>query len=309
MNMNIHFAPLQGFTTYIYRNTHNIVFNNISKYYSPFVRLENNTFKNKDIKDIGPTNNTDISFTPQIIAGTPDEAKTLIDMLISKGYRNIDINMGCPFPLITKKCKGAGILTYPDKVKAILDILDNFEEISFSLKIRSGMNESSECMQLADIINESRIDYVTMHPRTGIQQYKGLADRTVYKDFADRCSKLMIYNGDIKTIDDIKSIEDITPNTKGVMIGRGLLENPALAMEYNEGKQMETGRKVRLLQEFHSLLFNQYSSILQGDSQILSHLQPIWEYLYPEMEKKHRKKIVKCTKISNYLRAVEEALK
>ena len=112
MNMNIHFAPLQGFTTYIYRNTHNIVFNNISKYYSPFVRLENNTFKNKDIKDIGPTNNTDISFTPQIIAGTPDEAKTLIDMLISKGYRNIDINMGCPFPLITKKCKGAGILTY-----------------------------------------------------------------------------------------------------------------------------------------------------------------------------------------------------
>ena len=163
-------------------------------------------------------------------------------------YRTaIDINMGCPFPLITKKCKGAGILTYPDKVKAILDILDNFEEISFSLKIRSGMNESSECMQLADIINESRIDYVTMHPRTGIQQYKGLADRTVYKDFADRCSKPMIYNGDIKTIDDIKSIEDITPNTKGVMIGRGLLENPALAMEYNEGKRKPNKKDVPTL--------------------------------------------------------------
>lgn len=309
MNLNIHFAPLQGFTTYIYRNTHRNVFNNVSKYYSPFVRLEGNTFRNKDIKDIEPANNADIPFTPQIIAGTPDEAKTLIDMLISKRYTSIDINMGCPFPLITKKCKGAGILPYPDKVKAILDILDNYEDISFSLKIRSGMNESSECLQLADIINKSKVDCVTMHPRTGIQQYKGLADRNVYKEFADRCLKPMIYNGDIKTIDDIRSIEDITPNTIGVMIGRGLLENPALAMEYSEGKLMETGRKVRLLQEFHSLLFNQYSSVLQGESQILSHLQPIWEYLYPEMEKKHRKKIVKCTKISNYLRAVDEALK
>lgn len=309
MNLNIHFAPLQGFTTYIYRNTHRHVFNNVSKYYSPFVRLEGNTFRNKDIKDIEPANNADIPFTPQIIAGTPDEAKTLIDMLVSKGYTSIDINMGCPFPLITKKCKGAGILPYPDKVKAILDILDNYEDISFSLKIRSGMNESSECLQLADIINKSKVDCVTMHPRTGIQQYKGLADRNVYKEFADRCLKPMIYNGDIKTIDDIRSIENITPNTKGVMIGRGLLENPALAMEYSEGKQMETGRKVRLLQEFHSLLFNKYSSVLQGESQILSHLQPIWEYLYPEMEKKHRKKIVKCTKISNYLRAVDEALK
>lgn len=309
MNLNIHFAPLQGFTTYIFRNTHNIIFNNVSRYYSPFVRLENNTFRNKDIKDIEPANNTGIPFTPQIIAGTPDEAKTLIDMLISKGYKNIDINMGCPFPLITKKYKGAGILPYPDKVKAILDILDNYEDISFSLKIRSGMNESSECLQLADIIDKSKVDCVTMHPRTGIQQYKGLADRNVYKEFADRCLKPMIYNGDIKNIDDIRSIEDITPNTKGVMIGRGLLENPALALEYNEGKPLETGRKIKLLQEFHTLLFNQYSAVLQGESQLLSHLQPIWEYLYPEMEKKHRKKIVKCTKISNYLKAVDEALK
>lgn len=171
------------------------------------------------------------------------------------------------------------------------------------------MKDSTECMRIIDIINNSRLEYVTMHPRTGVQQYKGLADRTVYKDFADRCSKPLIYNGDIKTIDDIKAFEAFTANTKGVMIGRGLLENPALALEYSEGKQMETGRKIKLLQEFHNQLFNQYSAILQGESQILSHLQPIWEYLYPEMEKKLRKKIVKCTKTSNYLKAVDEALR
>lgn len=309
MNLDIYFAPLQGFTTYAFRNAHNRTFGNIKRYYSPFVRIEHNSFRNKDLKDILPENNAGVTFTPQIIAGTPDEVQKLIDMLVSKGYSDIDINMGCPFPLITKKGKGAGILPYPDKVKAILELLDSYKDITFSLKLRSGMNEAEECMQLVDIINGSRLEYVTMHPRLGINQYKGFADRNIYREFAIKCTKPMIYNGDVKSVEDIVSLEGITDNTVGVMVGRGLLENPALAIEYNEGRQMDKDRKLGLIQQFHTLLYDEYSRTLQGESQILSHLQPIWEYLYPEMEKKQRKKITKCTKLKNYMNAVEEVFR
>lgn len=309
MKMEIHFAPLQGFTTYIYRRIHNIIYGNINKYYSPFVRLESgSTFRNKDIKDICTDNNKDIEFVPQIIAGNAEEASILIEKVMSEGYRQIDINMGCPFPLITKKGKGAGILQYPDRVKSILDLLDRYEDTTFSLKIRSGMNDANECLALADMINNSRIACITLHPRTGTQQYKGQANRDAFIDFARLCSKPVIYNGDLKTIEDIRSMEGITENISGVMIGRGLLENPALAMEYKNGVQLDDARKRELIYKFHMELFNEYSRTLQGDNQILSHLQPLWEYMYPEMEKKLRKKITKCTKLGNYLKSIDDAL-
>lgn len=309
MISELHFAPLQGFTNHIFRKIHHKIYNNIDVYYSPFVRLEtNNSFRNKDVKDILPINNSEINFIPQILAGEQEEAFVLINMLAGKGYKKIDINMGCPFPLITKKAKGAGILQYPAKVKAVLEILNNYKDIEFSLKMRSGMNNCNECFALIEMINNSCLKNVTLHPRIGKQQYNGLADRNLFMNFAEKCNKPLIYNGDIKNIEDMKTIETIIPHIKGVMIGRGLIENPALAMEYRNGKELNLTEKKELLLKFHSELYNEYSKNLHGEAQILSHLQPLWEYLLPEMDKKHRKKITKCTKLGNYEKSVLEAL-
>lgn len=310
MKKEIHFAPLQGFTDFIFRSAHHNIYNNIKSYYSPFIRLEsNNSFRNKDIKDILPENNQGVNIIPQIIAGKPEEAKVIIDMLSTKGYRHIDINMGCPFPLITKKGKGAGILQYPDKVKEITDLLDKYEDIEFSLKMRSGMNDCNECLKITDIINNSNLKYITMHPRTGKQQYTGKADKEIFIKFAEKCNKPLIYNGDIRNIEDIKETVAIAPDIKGIMIGRGLLENPALAMEYENDKELDIAMKKELLGKFHSKIYGEYVRTLHGESQVLSHLQPLWTYLYPELEKKLRKRIIKSTKLDNYMKAVEEALR
>lgn len=308
--MQIHFAPLQGYTDFDYRNTHNAVYGHIDTYYSPFVRLEKgNSFRPKDIKDITPANNTVPHFVPQIIASSRDEAAAIIDMLRAEGHTAVDINMGCPHRLMTIRGKGAAILSSPDKVADVLSVTSEYEDVTFTLKMRTGMQSHTECLALADIINGSRLAHVTVHPRTGRQQYDGNADRDAFAQFAAVCDKPLIYNGDVTTCDDIDELAAQFSGLKGVMIGRGLLANPALAMEWKTGTRLDDKQRKVMLRKFASMLRAAYEERMQGESQVLSHLKPLWEYLYPEMDKRDRKKIIKSNKLATYTRCVDEALR
>lgn len=307
--MEIHFAPLQGYTDYVFRNAHSHVYGNIARYYSPFVRLESgDMFRNKDLRDIDPSNNDSSVFVPQFLAGSSDEACKIIDMLRERDYTRADINMGCPFPLVTRRRKGAGILPFPDMVRELLSVTERYPEMDFSVKMRIGMEDADECLRLADIINGARISHVTVHPRLGRQQYKGVPDMDAFARFASVCTKPLIYNGDIHTVEDIVRIGTEFPSLKGVMIGRGMLANPALALEYHSGEILSDECRRVLLARFHDEIFAEQSGRLQGDTQLLSHLQPLWEYLYPELDRKLRKRILRASKVDAYLGAVREAI-
>ena len=114
--MKLYAAPLQGFTEAPWRNLHQEVFGGIDAYYTPFVRMEKGEFRNKDVREIASGNNTVSRLIPQLIASTPAELERLAGLFIEKGYKEADINMGCPFPLMTGKHKGSGIFPYPDEV-------------------------------------------------------------------------------------------------------------------------------------------------------------------------------------------------
>lgn len=142
-------------------------------------------------------------------------------------------------------------------------------------------------------------------PRLGIQQYKGTVDWNGFEAFYKGCDKPLLYNGDIHTPDDIESIVARFPRLVGVVIGRGLLANPALAWEYQQGHPLssdEMAKKVRLL---HNEVFNAYKERLQGgDLQLLTKMKSFWEYLLPNADRKAKKIIHKTTKLSNYEVAV-----
>ena len=99
--MKLYAAPLQGFTEAPWRNLHQEVFGGIDAYYTPFVRMEKGEFRNKDVREIASENNTVSRLIPQLIASTPAELERLAGLFIEKGYKEADINMGCPFPLMT----------------------------------------------------------------------------------------------------------------------------------------------------------------------------------------------------------------
>lgn len=305
----IHFAPLQGFTDAPYRNAHETVFGGIDTYYTPFVRVEKDGFRNRELRDIESENNTVHHLIPQLIAATPDEMRKVIELFQKKGHTETDINLGCPFPMLVKRHKGSGILPYPEEVAALLQCTEEFPEMQFSVKMRLGLENPEECLALLPLLNKYPLKQITLHARVGKQQYKGETNWDAFEAFYRECKHPLIYNGDISTLDDINKLMTRFPNLSGIMIGRGLLANPALAYEYQQGVTLSREEMLGKVKAFHNLLLNYYEAHLQGNDQLVTKLKTIWEYLLPDMDKKAKKKIHKSTKIETYRAAVSEGLK
>ena len=171
VKLPIHFAPLQGYTDAIYRQAHARIFGGIASYYTPFVRIEHGDFRRKDVRELEAENNRGVVLTPQLIASTPETILHILSLFIEKGYQKVDINLGCPFPTLAKRHNGAGLLPYPEEVKALLSAaLEAHPDIRFSVKMRLGWEDSAECMALLPLLNSLPLSHITMHPRLGKQQ-------------------------------------------------------------------------------------------------------------------------------------------
>ena len=301
----IHFAPLQGYTDVIYRNAHAACFGGIDAYYTPFVRLEKGTFRHRDVRGIEPGNNQVPHLIPQLIAPTAEKAEKILSLFIEKGYKEADINMGCPFPILAKRHNGSGILPYPEEVKALLSLITKYPQINFSIKMRLGWEDPEDCLKLAPIINELPLRQVVMHPRLGKQQYKGEVDLKAFEAFQHVCKHPLIYNGDINHIEDIHRIQEQFPGLAGMMIGRGLLANPALAWEYQQNRTLEFDEMKEKIQSMHTYVYEEYIEQLKGgDLQILNKMKAFWEYLLPNADRKLLKAIHKSTNLHKYTQAV-----
>ena len=301
----IHFAPLKGYTDVISRNAHAACFGGIDAYYTPFVRVEKGTFRHRDVRGIEPGNNQVPHLIPQLIAPTAEKAEKILSLFIEKGYKEADINMGCPFPILAKRHNGSGILPYPEEVKALLSLITKYPQISFSIKMRLGWEDTEECLKLAPIINELPLRQVVMHPRLGKQQYKGEVDLKAFEAFQHVCKHPLIYNGDINHIEDIHRIQEQFPGLAGMMIGRGLLANPALAWEYQQNRTLEFDEMKEKIQSMHTYVYEEYIEQLKGgDLQILNKMKAFWEYLLPNADRKLLKAIHKSTNLHKYTQAV-----
>lgn len=313
MNKNplpIHFAPLQGYTDAIYRRAHARIFGGIETYYSPFVRIERGEIRRRDARDVNPENNQGLHLIPQLIAPEAEKAGQVISLFTENGYQEIDINLGCPFPMLAKRHNGSGMLPYPEEVKALLNtIVEKYSELRFSVKLRLGWEKAEECLTLLPLLNELPLSHIILHPRLGKQQYKGEVDLNGFEAFYKGCEKPLLYNGDLHTTEDIETITERFPKLAGVVIGRGLLANPALAYEYQQGKMLSPDEMAKKVGQLHAEVFSSYQEQLQGgDLQLLMKMKSFWEYLLPEGDHKAKKVIHKTTKLDNYEAAVSNLL-
>ena len=306
--MKLYAAPLQGFTEATWRNLHSEIFGGIDSYVTPFVRIEKGEIRSKDVRDIEKKNNSVEHLIPQLIAATPEEFIPLVEFIVAQGYNEADINMGCSFALQVRKCHGAGLLPHPDKIEALMKAAEKFPEVSFSLKMRLGWESKEEWRALLPILNDSKLSRITLHPRTGREQYRVAADCKEFACFYEECRHPLVYNGDLTSLEDMNRIAERFPRLEGLMMGRGLLANPAIALEYKQQRVFSHGEKASLIARFHEKFYDIMSARLQGNTQFLSKFKPYWEYLLPDMEKRDRKAIQKASTIEKYLVAVNGAL-
>lgn len=302
----IYFAPLQGYTDDVYRRIHQQFIGGVKCYYTPFVRVEAGGIRSKDLRDIAPENNKNVPVVPQIIFNSSKEFEYLTNRVEEMGYKQIDLNMGCPFPLQAKHKRGSGILQHPGIVEEIIDKVKQHPSIEFSVKMRLGWENEKEIEQIMPILNKVDFKHITIHLRTGIQQYKGNVNYSALEMLCKISRNHLIINGDITTLEQMREIEEQYPQIAGIMIGRGLLGTPSLAYEYSNGCEWSTRERIALMLKMHDALMAEYSKILKGDTQMLNKMRTFWEYAENLIGRKPYKKVMKSGNLKNYLAAVQE---
>lgn len=306
MSLPIHFAPLQGYTDDVYRRIHHELFGGITTYYTPFVRMEGGGVRSKDMRDIRPEFNEGVPVVPQIIVKSMKEFEYLTNVVEEKGYQEIDINMGCPFPMQAKHGRGSGLLAHTDIIEEIAKAISEKNNLSFSVKMRLGWESKEEWKPVIEILNNIPLRQITMHPRIGTQQYKGTTDMEAFRECYNNCKHPLIYNGDITSLEDIHKIETEFPHLAGIMIGRGLLARPSLAAEYASGKEIPWSERRNQLHTMHERLMAHYETTANSEAQVHNRMRLFWEYMEEEIGKKTYKKIMKAGNLKNYLAAVRE---
>lgn len=305
----IYFAPLQESTDYVYRSAHARLFKGIDKYFSPYLLVQNDgTIKKSRLRDTLQENCNGYHLVPQIMAGTSSEFLFLAKYLSEQGYEEINWNLGCPYPMVTKKGMGSGLLPHPDKIREILDHSMSLINCRISVKMRSGLDSAEEILKVIPILNDYPLTEVILHPRIAKQMYSGTPDPEVFEKVLEMSKHPLIYNGDLNTPVDLMQMHDRFNPVNTWMIGRGLLKNPFLAAEIKGIPLPGREERIVLLEHFHEEIFSCYATLLSGQGHQITRMIKFWEYfcfLFPNPHKAF-KRVKKAVNLSKYEIAVKE---
>lgn len=306
--MNYYFAPMEGYTGYIYRNAHNKYFNTIDKYFAPFISANSTgKFKSRALHDILPEHNEGLIMIPQILTNNSQDFIHTSKRIHSLGYTQINLNLGCPSGTVVAKNRGSGFLAKTKELDDFLHEIFSQSLTEISVKTRLGKNSAEEFYELIEIFNKYPIKELTIHPRTQRDFYKNTPNLKVFKDGLKLSKNAICYNGDIFTTEDYNDFISNFPNVSSVMLGRGLLVNPALTQDIKNNIKLDK----YLLKDFHDTIYSGYKRILYGDINVLHKMKALWFYMICVFSenKKYGKKIKKSTRLSDYDNAVSSLFK
>lgn len=303
-------APIQGLTETAWRHFHHMIYGDgITGYHTPFLRVERGEIRRRDLRDLGSDFNKDIRLTPQIIFRDLREFRMLCDAVGEAGYRQIDINMGCPFPPQVHHGRGAGMIANTALLSEIgEEMRGRYSDIEFSLKMRLGVELPDEWRASADAINALPISRLTVHPRTARQQYQGELWLDEFAVLLAGSAHPVIYNGDITLPSHIDDVMSRYPSLAGVMIGRGLFSRPSIVAEWLAGEEWDEARRHEAMMRLHSMVYGYYRDTLSGDAQVLGKVKPFWEYLAPFLDRKAMKAIKKANSLRKYEEGVRAVI-
>ena len=194
----------------------------------------------------------------------------------------------------------------PEEIDAFLDTVLSKISNTLSLKIRLGRQSKDEIFKLLPVLNKYPLDEIILHPRTGIQMYKGTSDHDAFGKALLNSQHTFTYNGDIIDLNSFHIVQKKFPHIKRFMIGRGFLSNPFLA-ETIKGIKTDSDQIDRL-HEFHNDLFNNYQKIFSGPAHLTGRMKGFWSYLGPSFKESEKplKIILKASSINAYSSRVDD---
>lgn len=222
-------APLEGITGYIYRNAHQHIFQGVDKYFTPFVTPKPKKGLNtREKNDIAPEHNKNIPVVPQILTNKAADFIKVAGMMEELGYKEVNLNLGCPSGTVVSKKKGSGFLADLEGMKYFFDEVFSQVNIEVSVKTRLGVENPDEVIDLMNIYNAFPISEVIVHARVREDYYKRPVNQEAFAQCLAISKHPVCYNGDLFTAQDIENLTAKFPDIKAVMLGRGMIANPQL---------------------------------------------------------------------------------
>ncbi len=300
--MKFYLAPMEGITGYIYRNAYEKYFHNIDRYYTPFIIPNaSRKFKTRELTDILPENNRAENIVPQILTNDAEGFIHTAGRLKEFGYKEVNLNLGCPSSTVVTKFRGAGFLSKREELDRFLDEIFKID-MKISIKTRIGKDSPDEFYELIEIYNKYPIEELIIHPRTREDFYGNKPNLEVFKDAVELSKNPLCYNGDIFTPDNYKKISAKFPSLEAVMLGRGIIANPGLINEIKKGTVIDK----ELLKNFHDEVVEGYVEIFDGDRNVLFKMKELWAYMIHIFSdnKKYAKQIKKSQNLRDYKAAI-----
>ena len=303
--MKYYLAPLEGITTYIYRRAYHTHYRPMEKYFTPFlVPHTKKDFNTREKNDILPAHNPGMNLVPQILTNDAKGFLDTVEKLKGYGYDEVNLNLGCPSKTVVSKGRGSGFLIHTEELNRFLDEIYAKADVKISIKTRIGKFDADEWGELLRIYNQYPLEELIVHPRLQKDFYKNTPNLDVFAMAAEESRNPLCYNGDICNAEDLKRLRERFPKLDCVMVGCGVLADPALGRVLKGGGQAEKAE----LRKFHDLLYRAYCEEMSGDRTVLYKMKELWFYFSGLFTngKKYYKKIKKCERCVIYESIVNE---
>lgn len=298
--MLYYFAPMEGLTDDLFRRLHHKYFPGVDRYYTPFISpaTEGSAITRRDIRDVLPENNEGVPVIPQLLGNRADAFVAAAEILKELGYREVNLNLGCPSGTVCAKGKGAGFLARKEELRIFLDEIFEKSPIDVSVKTRLGKSDPEEFRDLLELYNRYPIRELTVHPRVQGDLYRHPV-RMEWFDYARSESKApLCLSGGIRVKGDETKLFSGREKPPALMLGRGLAANPGLVNQLRG----QAGVTAKQLEEFHGELFEETAARLGNPRSTMFRMKEIWSYmiLMFDRREKYQKLLRKTTSLSEF---------
>jgi tRNA-dihydrouridine synthase len=262
-------APMQDVTTLQFmRVLHR--YGGPDVYWTEYFRVHGDSRPEKWILDSITKNPTGRPVVAQLIGNDIPALVRNAKLLQQFPVAAIDLNLGCPAPIVYRKCAGGGLLREPEKIDAILGALRDAVTIPFTVKTRLGFASPAEFAALLKIFAKHPIDLLTVHARTVAQMYRPGVRYDLIAHAAKEMHCPVLLNGNVFSAAQAQQLLAET-GARGLMIGRGAIRNPWLfaqirAQLRGETVKLPAGRD--LLNYIHELWDNEITPGVRESAQV-----------------------------------------
>ncbi|MCI2046832.1 MAG: tRNA-dihydrouridine synthase family protein [Faecalibacterium sp.] len=272
------FAPMEGFTDSVYRRTHARFFPGDAapdRFYTPFISpTHEHLITPRQLREILPEHNRGFALVPQLLSNSAEDFLWMCGELAGMGYREVNLNLGCPAGTVVAKSKGAGFLRDPAALDRFLDTVYAQTPVKVSIKTRLGLSDPEEFGPLLEIFNRYPVSELIIHPRVQKDIYRNEVRLPIFERALRESKAPVCYNGSLYTAAACRTFVHTHPAICGLMLGRGLIANPALLRQIRGGAPLEKAT----LRAFLDTLLAEYTVLFGSPQSAIRRMKGIWSY-------------------------------